>query len=204
MKNILLTVIFLLSSLITLPANAQVCFSHSGALLADGAVVSATNVETSPLGMSYIASGLSLVGDASQEVSCRLSIEIESISGGVFQICWPSKCVQKKDVSVFSTEKAVVAPASSTDIVCEFVVQENASCRVKLCIETESADGTWVASHSVIVSFGNTTSALHQTNSTTKSGVEYYDLQGRRLQPSDTRRGFYIRRQSGTQKVVVR
>lgn len=165
-----------------------------GNVIADGSTLSITESEDDGFGGILMPSGLYVKNTSSDEVRCGGSFEIQSMSNGVFQSCFPTNCMQASNVGSYTTQNGAVGAGELKSMQTEWLPTAEGSCTVTyqlLTYKYNAITSKWIVDKygpTVTLNFSYSTSGISAVKA--EESVTCYDLQGRRVvHPS---KGLYI------------
>ena len=217
MKKIF-TLCFGLMAALTLHAQSDFPLQFAdkdGNIIADGTTLNLTEYEEISFGDIQMPSGLYVKNISTETVQGGGTYNIQTLSSGAFQTCFPENCAQKKTTGTFETESGAFAAGSLTNMQTEWLPEAEGTCVVVYQLQTYKQNAItqkWTVDKtgpSVTLNFTYSTTGVSAIkNDKVVSSVTYYDILGRQVsQPS---RGIFVRKTvyadgtSATQKTVMR
>lgn len=159
MKKQLLIIITLMLSWLNVAAQNSdlqsfIFVNKDGQEVQDGTVLKLTEVTEDVFG-DMIKSGLSVKnvsGAATKNI--RIHYIISKISGGSFQICFPTNCVTKSKAGEFYTTEGTMAVGEVRDLMAELVLDGEGECLVSVQIEQINVTGSGLTKTYEITAYG--------------------------------------------------
>ena len=202
MKRFYSFFIFLITAVV---CHAQGSFpiqfaDKDGNIIPDGSVLTFCEKEDDGFGDIQIPTRLYVKNTTGNTLNCGASYEIQSISNGTFQTCFPANCERKRSAGKYKTTNGTISGGELKNMQTEWLPTSDGSCVVVVQLLTYSFNASsskWVVDGygpQITMNFSTDPSANIFNTSTDKQieSVVYYSLSGQIVgSPS---RGLYVKR----------
>ena len=115
--------------------DAIVFVDANGTEVKDGTTLTINTATQDDFGDDILLSGLSVKNVSNAAASVSIHVNIQSISNGKLQICFPTACITKEEACSFVTNGVELAAGAVRDLQTEWVPAEDGVCLVTYQIE---------------------------------------------------------------------
>lgn len=169
-----------------------------GNTIADKTVLNLSEIIANDFGDIQVPTHLYVKNTTDADVQAGAVYTIRSISGGAFQTCFPSNCIQKRETGQYETGNDVLKAGTLKDMETEWLPVGDGSCVVVYQLVTYKQNvitKKWNIDKegpTITLNFSHRISAVESLGSDKAIGrIQYFDLQGKAI--SAPRKGMYIR-----------
>lgn len=211
----MITLLFGLMATMTIHAQSEFPAQFAdkdGNIIADGSTLTLTETETDAFGMIQMPTGLYVKNTTDQAAQIGGVYTIVSISSGSFQSCPFNSCTAQSTPGEYETANGQMTAGELQFLMSEWFPEAEGTCKVTYQLRsykknpitgksTKDKDGP-----KITLNFNYSTTAVKNVvNGKQVSTVEYFNLTGKRVNPS--KHGMYIVKTTyadGTTKTVKR
>ena len=168
-----------------------------GNIIADGTVINLTSFETDDFGTVQMPTRLYVKNTTDAPVQGGAVYEIQSISNGAFQTCFPANCVRQQNCGLYEANNGNIEANELRYMQTEWFPESEGTCVVTYQLRTYRQNpntGKWIVDGNgpeITLNFSYAPTGIEAiTDSKEVKAVAYYTQQGQRVHPQ--RQGLHV------------